>query len=413
MTPRRVGVIGAVGIGVGSMLGAGVFSDMWEHVLAAGDWYLLAVAIAAAVATANALSTAQLASRYHLAGGVYAYGRAELGHLVGHLAGAGFVVGKTVSTAVAALVLGAYVLPGHAPTVATGAIALAWALNARGITRTAAGATVSAVVVTLGLVAIAVGALVMEGAGSESVPVLSEGQGPVMAVLVGAAAALFAFAGYARIATLSEDVRDPGRTIPRAIAAALAIVLVVYSLVAIALATTVGADAFVPSAPIEQLAAAARLPAWPVTVLATVAVFGAMLAVMAGAGRTVMAMARERDLPSVLAVQGRSGAPWRAEAVVALVAIGLVWFSTASLILVSVTGVLVYYGVANLAAIRQRRAGRTAHLRVPVAVSMFGLVGCATLGAVALPAAADGWVTMVIVLALVVGWPVGAALVRR
>jgi APA family basic amino acid/polyamine antiporter len=413
MTPRRVGVIGAVGIGVGSMLGAGVFSDMWAHVLAAGDWYLVAVAIAAAVATANALSTAQLASRYHLAGGVYAYGRAELGNLVGHLAGAGFVVGKTVSTAVAALVLGAYVLPGHAPTVATGAIALAWALNARGITRTAAGATVSAVVVTVGLVAIAVGALVIDDADSSSVLILHEAHGPAMAVLVGAAAALFAFAGYARIATLSEDVRDPGRTIPRAIAAALGIVLVVYCLVAVALATTVGADRLSAAAPIEQLAAAARLPAWPVTVLATVAVFGAMLAVMAGAGRTVMAMARERDLPHRLADQGTSGAPWKAEAVVAVVAVALVWFSTASLILVSVTGVLVYYGVANLAAIRQRRAGRTAYLRVPVAVSVFGLVGCATLGAVALPAAADGWLTMAVVLALVVGWPVVAALVRR
>ena len=74
------------------MLGAGVFSNMWASVLAAGRWYLLALGIAAAVATANALSTAQLAASHHEAGGAYAYGRAELNHFLGHLAGAGFVV---------------------------------------------------------------------------------------------------------------------------------------------------------------------------------------------------------------------------------------------------------------------------------------------------------------------------------
>ena len=421
-----MGLLAAIGIGVGSMLGTGVFSDMWVHVLGAGQWYLLALAIAALVATANGLSTAQLAARYHEAGGAYAYGRTELGPFVGHVAGAGFVVGKTVSVAAAAAVLGAYVLPGHAPTVASGAIVLAWALNARGITRTAAGATVSALVVTAALVTIAVGALAVDDLESDPVPLLDPGHGPAMAVLVGASAALFAFAGYARIATLSEDVRDPARTIPRAVIASLGIVLVVYGLVAVALENTVGADRLIPAqsdddtvqthgqaAPIEQLAAAAHLPTWLATAAAVVAVFGAMLAVMAGAGRTAMAMARQRDLPASLAHQGASGAPWRAEAVVAVIAIALVWVPSVSLILLSVAGVLVYYAVANLAALSQRRAGRTATLRVPVAVNVFGVVGSLTLGTVAAVSAAEGWVSTAIVVALVLGWPVVAHLRRK
>lgn len=423
---RRVGLVAATGIGVGSMLGTGVFSDMWVHVLGAGQWYLLALGIAALVATANALSTAQLAARYHEAGGAYAYGRVELGPFAGHVAGAGFVVGKTVSVAAAAAVLGAYVLPGHAPTVASGAIVLAWALNARGITRTAAGTAVSALVVTVALAVIAIGALATDGLESDPMPVLDPGHGPAMAVLVGASAALFAFAGYARVATLSEDVRDPARTIPRAVIGSLGIVLVVYGLVAVALERTVGADRLVPgtrdgdaiqtsghAAPIEQLAAAAHLPPWLATAAAVVAVFGAMLAVMAGAGRTVMAMARYGDVPSALAHQGSAGAPWRAEAVVAAVAVALVWIPSVSLILVSVAGVLAYYAVANLAAIRQRRAARTETLRVPVAISVFGVVGSLTLGTTAAVAAADGWVTAAVVIALVLGWPVVAHLVRR
>ncbi|WP_062213101.1 APC family permease [Demequina oxidasica] len=426
-TTRRIGVIAATGIGVGSMLGAGVFSDMWSAVLGAGDWYLAAVALAALVALANALSTAQLASRYPVAGGAYAYGRAELGAFPGHVAGAAFLVGKTVSVAVGALVLGAYVLPGHAQWIATAAVALAWALNARGITKTATGATVIAVVVTLALMGIVCAAVAGHGEVPQGLRFAQE-SGPVATFLVGASSAFFAFAGYARIATLGEEVRDPARTIPRAIIVALAVVVSLYLAIAWALATYVGVDALGGLAtrrqgttvdegslagPLEQLATVGHLPLVVVTVAATMATFGAMLAVMAGAGRTAMAMARERDLPSTLAVQGSSGAPWRAELVVALVAVALVWTSGTNLLLVSVATVLTYYAVANLAAIRQRVAGRTEGLRVPVEVSAAGLVASLVLAGVALSASTDDVAPTLVVLALVVGWPAVGWVVRK
>ncbi|WP_430868508.1 APC family permease [Demequina aurantiaca] len=423
---RRIGVVAATGIGVGSMLGAGVFSDMWGTVLDAGDWYLAAIGLAAIVALANALSTAQLASRYPLAGGAYAYGRAELGPFAGHVAGASFLVGKTVSVAVGALVLGVYVLPGHEQGIATAAVALAWALNARGITKTATGATVIAVVVTLALAGIVLAAV----AGGGDVPAGSRvllDAGPGVTFLLAVSSAFFAFAGYARIATLGEEVRAPERTIPRAILVALGVVVALYLAIAWALATFVGADALggladqgrtsseqsgALAGPIEQLAAVGHVPVIVVTVAAVLATFGAMLAVMAGAGRTAMAMARERDLPAALAVQGKAGAPWRAELVVAVLAVGLVWTRGANLLLVSVATVLTYYAVANLAAIRQRRAGRTAGLRVPVAVSVFGLVASLTLAAVALPAGAGAAVPAVVVVALILGWPLVSSTVR-
>ncbi|WP_061962814.1 APC family permease [Demequina aurantiaca] len=424
---RRIGVVAATGIGVGSMLGAGVFSDMWAAVLDTGDWYLAAIALAALVALANALSTAQLASRYPVAGGAYAYGRAELGAFPGHVAGAAFLVGKTVSVAVGALVLGSYVLPGHAQWTATAAVALAWALNARGITKTATGATVIAVVVTLALVGIVCAAVVVDGEVPQGLRFAQE-SGPVAAFLVAASSAFFAFAGYARIATLGEEVREPARAIPRAIMVALAVVVSLYLAIAWALATYVGADALGALAsrgqgapghdeslvgPIEQLAAVGHVPVIVVTVTAALATFGAMLAVMAGAGRTAMAMARERDLPAPLAAQGSSRAPWRAELVVALLAITLVWTSGANLLLVSVATVLTYYAVANLAAIRQRVAGRTENLRVPVVVSMCGLVASLALAGVALSASTDDVAPAMVVLALVVGWPAVSWVVRR
>lgn len=422
-----MGQLGAIGIGVGAMLGAGVFSDMWADVLAAGRWYLVAVLLAGAVALANALSTAQLAARHPVAGGAYAYGRAELSPLAGHVAGAAFVVGKTVSVAVGALVLGAYVIPGHAQVTATAAILLCWALNARGITKTAAGATVIAVAVSAALVALVATALLTEYTFgwweiTTDAPAPVGAGGTLPPVLTGAAAAFFAFAGYARIATLGEEVRSPERTIPRAILIALTWVLVLYLAVAVALERvtsvqrtegTARVDHLLTDAPLEMLAGIVGLPVWTMTVAAALSVGGAMLAVMAGAGRTAMAMAREGDLPRALARQGSSGAPWRAEAVIAALAIALVWTQGARLILVSAACILVYYAVANVAAIRQRRAGRTASLAVPVAVSVAGLVGCTVLGAVALASASDAVAPAIVVVALVLGWPLVASARRR
>ena len=199
--------------------------------------------------------------------------------------------------------------------------------------------------------------------------------GSVVAVLVGASAAFFAFAGYARIATLSEEVRDPRRTVPRAIALALVIVFAVYALVAVALARTVGAAHIAAasahrqpehgasddaSTPIALLAHVAGVPVAVVNVVAVLAVFGALLAVMAGAGRTLMAMARNRDAPARLATQAASGSPALAEAAIAACAIALAWTNAMSLIFVSVACVLLYYGVANVC--RDRSAPGGTHL---------------------------------------------------
>ena len=411
---RRVGVLGATGIGVGSMLGAGVFSGMWALLFAAGSWYGLALALAAGVAIANALSTAQLAARYPVAGGAYTYGRRELGDTPGLIAGAAFVLGKTASVALAAAVLGAYVLPGHPQLIATAAIALSWAFNARGITRTAWGATVLAVIVSIALVSLIVTAFLADpSATNPPLPAAPLTDGSWAAVLVGASAVFFAFAGYARIATLGEEVRAPERTIPRAILLALGWVLALYVGLAVALRTVTTKASDLEHAPLEVLARAVGMPVAIVTAGAVLAIAGAMLGVMAGAGRTAMAMARERDLPHGLAHQGKSGAPWRAELVIAVAAVALVWTPDLNLILVSAAAVLAYYAVANLAAIAQLRAGRIGPMRVPAFVPAVGLVGSVVLGFAALWNTSSGYVPAAVLLAVVIGWPLITRLVRR
>ena len=116
---RRLGTGDAVTIGLGSMLGAGVFAVFAPAAQVAGGGLLPALAIAGLVAYGNATSSARLAARYPASGGTYVYGRERLGPFWGYLAGWGFVVGKTASCAAIALTFAAYVAPGYERAVAS------------------------------------------------------------------------------------------------------------------------------------------------------------------------------------------------------------------------------------------------------------------------------------------------------
>ncbi|MCX4469723.1 APC family permease [Micromonospora sp. NBC_01655] len=383
---RRLGVRDAVVIGLGSMLGAGVFVVFAPAAATAGGAGLLvALAIAGFVAFCNATSSARLAARYPESGGTYVYGRERLGPFAGFLAGWGFVVGKTASCAAMALTIGAYLWPGQARLVAAVAVVAVTAVNLRGIgkTATATKILVGVVLAVLALVA-ATGLL-----GGGFVPDRISGPGGfgVHGVLAAAGLLFFAFAGYARIATLGEEVRDPGRTIPRAVPLALGVVLAIYLVLAVVALGVLGPDRLAASvAPLVDVVTAAGLPglAWVVRAGATIAVTGVLLSLLAGVGRTLLAMARRRDVPPGLAaVHPVHRVPHRAELAVAAVVIlvvsvgdvrGAIGFS-------SVT-VLVYYAIANASALT---LGRDRARRLPVQLlAALGLVGCVVL-AVSLP----------------------------
>jgi APA family basic amino acid/polyamine antiporter len=375
---RQLGLVGAVGVGVGSMLGAGVFVVWGPAASAAGPWLLAAIGLAAVVAIINATSVSLLAARHPVAGGAYTFGRRELGPVWGFVAGVGFVVGKTASVAAMALAIGSYVWSAHVPVVGTVAIALAWAVNARGVTRTARATTVIAALVLTGLAVVMVVSLTAP-AGSR--PATSGDPVTVGSVASAAALIFFAFAGYARLATLGEEVRDPSRTIPRAIAMAVGIVVATYLVLGATLLRRPGAAYLADSvAPVSLAMPDVSGATVGLAVLAAVAAAGAMVALMAGIGRTAMAMARESDLPRSLARTGGAGVPQRAEAVAALAAISLVWWGDLGFALaMSSVAVLLYYAVANAAAyiaVRRRSAGAPVGARVGAAI---GFLLCVSL----------------------------------
>ncbi|WP_306917255.1 MULTISPECIES: APC family permease [unclassified Arthrobacter] len=379
---RRLTTFDAVVIGLGSMIGAGVFAAFTPAAQAAGSGLLIGLLLAAAVAFCNATASAQLAAEYPTSGGTYVYGRERLGPWPGFLAGWGFVIGKTASSAAMALTFAAYAAPaGWERPVAIAAVVLLAAVNYRGVTRTA-GLTRIIVVAVLVVLAIVVAACwVVPGAADPQRlfdgGVLAHGW---YGVLQSAGLLFFAFAGYARIATMGEEVINPSRAIPRAIVTALGIAVVVYAAIAISILAVLGADGIAGTP--APLAAAVAVGSWDwaspvVRVGAALAALGALLALIAGLGRTSLAMARGADLPRWLAaVHPRFKVPHRAELVLATVICVII--SVADLrgaIGFSSFGVLIYYLVANVAAYTQTGENR----RYPKALQFTGAVACAVL----------------------------------
>jgi APA family basic amino acid/polyamine antiporter len=376
-----LGTVDAVVIGVGSMIGAGVFAAFGPAARAAGTGLLVGLGIAAAVAYCNATASAQLAAVYPTSGGTYVYGRERLGPWWGFTAGWGFVVGKTASCAAMALTFATYVLPGpwwvQRAVAVAGVLALA-AVNYRGVTKTV---VLTRVLVATSLSALAVVVVGIAAGGHAELANLggwrSLGSGGTYGILQAAGLLFFAFAGYARIATMGEEVRDPPRTIPRAIPIALLVAVAVYLVVGVAALMAAGpyqlADASAPLTAAVQAAGAGGL-APVVRVGAALASLGALLALIAGIGRTGLAMARHRDLPGWLAaVHPRYRVPHHAEIALAVVVSIVVAFADVrGVIGFSSFGVLIYYAIANAAAFTQPDEQRC----WPRWLNLLGAVGC-------------------------------------
>ena len=415
---RRLGTFDAVVIGLGSMIGAGVFAAFAPAARAAGSALLLGLVIAGIIAYCNATSSAQLAAAYPTSGGTYVYGRERLGDWWGFAAGWAFVIGKTASCAAMALTFATYAVPSshwaQRLIGLAGVLALV-AVNYRGVTRTAG---LTRVLVACTLVALAVVVTVIAGSGTASVDrlggwdVLGAGA-DAYGVLQAAGLLFFAFAGYARIATMGEEVIDPERTIPRAIPIALGLTVAVYLTVGTCALLAAGPDAIGHSAAPLATAVDAAGASYAVPVVragAALASLGALLALLAGVGRTSLAMAREGDLPRWLgAVHPRYRVPHHAElALAAVVGVLVVTTDLRGVLGFSSFGVLVYYAIANASAFTQPPDQR----RWPRALNVLGMVGCVVL-AVTLPPASIAAAVGVLAVGLGGRWLVARAARRR
>lgn len=384
---RTVGLPSAVLLGLGSILGTGVFVSIGLGAAAAGGWVVLAVVVAGLLAAANALSSAQLAAAHPVSGGTYEYGYRLLRPLLGFAAGWMFLCAKSASAATAALGFAGYTLaligvggPAARIGLALAAVLMLTILVLTGLRRSSA---INAVIVgvTIGAL-IAFGLFVVVTAPDGfSADRLGWTSPPGFGLLEASALMFVAFTGYGRIATLGEEVRDPSRTIPRAIIITLVVSALIYVAVSLAAVGALGsvglAEATLTTgAPLEASAHAIGLP-WLASVVAIgaiTAMLGVLLNLILGLSRVVLAMGRRGDLPARLAKIDTGGrAP-----VAATVLVGIVIASIAAIGSIklawsfSAFTVLVYYAITNLAALRLPAEQRL----YPRWIAWAGLTGC-------------------------------------
>jgi APA family basic amino acid/polyamine antiporter len=389
---REIGLFGATAMGLGSIVGTGVFVSIGVAAGAAGPAVVLATALAACVAACNALSSAQLAATHAVSGGTYEYGYRYLTPWLGFSAGWMFLSAKTASAATAALGFAGYLLHlvgGRAAwlvPIAVTAVVLLTVLVLSGLKRSNWMNTLI-VTITVGslLVFIGFGTPDLVNRGFENLtPFFPDGENNGWRGFFYATALMFvAYAGYARIATLGEEVKDPKRTIPRAIIVLLVVTAVLYIAVALVAigAAGIGALSQATAETATPLEAAARALSTPgigtvVAIGAVTATLAVLLNLILGLSRVVLAMGRQGDLPSLFARLTEGSTPAAAIAAVgaaigALTLLGSVETTWAF----SAFSVLIYYAITNLAALRLPAADRL----YPRAFAYGGLVACAAL----------------------------------
>ncbi|MDX1565337.1 MAG: APC family permease, partial [Phycisphaeraceae bacterium] len=364
---RELGVFGAVMMGLGSIVGTGVFVSIGIGAGIAGPSVLLAVVLAALVAMCNAFSSAQLAASHPVSGGTYEYGYRYLRPTLGFTAGWMFLCAKSASAATAALGFAGYLLhalgadPARLVPVAAATSVLLTGVVLSGLRRSNLTNIfiVSLTLAALGAFVIFGMPTVLESGSTRFTPFWPE-EG--LAAFLNATALMFvAYTGYGRIATLGEEVREPKRTIPRAIVITLIVSAVLYVGVGAVAVGAAGAQTLAEStrgeaAPLETVARTFELPAvhWLVAVGAMTAMLGVLLNLILGLSRVLLAMGRRGDMPGATArLNASSTTPYVAVVVVGLTVTGLACIGSVQITWsFSAFTVLVYYAITNLAALR-------------------------------------------------------------
>lgn len=374
---RVLGVKDAVGVGLGAIIGAGIFVVTGVAAGVTGASFVLALMIAGVVASFNGLSSAQLAAIYPQSGGTYEYGYRVLNPALGFSAGWMFLLSKLSAAGIVAIGFGSYfhqLIPHFTPlTYSVAAVVVLTAANLWGIQK---AGTINLVIVGITLLSLLY--FIAGGVGNIKTdnfePFFTHG---VVGLAESAAILFFAFTGYARIATLAEEVREPRRTIPRAVIITLVLAIVLYMGVSVVATGVVGAEGLAASrSPLQTAAASMTLPGMTTIIIlgASTAMLGVLLSQILGISRMLFAMGRRGDLPARFEkVNSTTQVPVVGILFTGVVILLITLFGTFEFVVRSATfTILLYYSITNIAAIRQPATEQIFGKVIP----WLGLAGC-------------------------------------
>lgn len=374
---RVLTVKDAVGVGLGAIIGAGIFVVTGVAAGVSGPAFLVSLLLAGIIATFNALSSAQLAAIYPQSGGTYEYGYKLINPTFGFAAGWMFLMSKLAAGSIVAIGFGSYfyqLVPIASPMIISStAVVLLTFANFYGIKKTS--------YLNLFIVGLTIFSLlyfVVSGA-----PEISENNfvpfAPFGLTGIAEATALlfFAFTGYARIATLAEEVKDPKTTIPKAIIITISGAIILYTLVSVVAVGVIGAESMASSkSPLQNVAQALTTPGINliINIGASTAMLGVLLSQILGISRMMFAMGRRKDLPVVFEkIHKMNGVPHVGIILTGIIILILCIVGTFEFILASAAfSILLYYSITNIAAFLQPKMERRYGKLVPV----LGLIGC-------------------------------------
>ena len=367
----------AVAVGLGAIIGAGIFVVTGVAAGVAGTAFLVGLLIAGLVASFNALSSAQLAAVYPQSGGTYEYGYRLLNPALGFSAGWMFLLSKLSAAGIVAIGFGSYfnqLVPFFSPVVySVAAIVLLTLANLAGIQKAGLVNTLIVLITLLSLLYFVFG-----GIGSvESRNFTPFAPFGIRGIAESAAILFFAFTGYARIATLAEEVVEPKKTIPRAVIITILTAIILYAAVSFIAVGTIGSGAMAHSqSPLQLASDSMRAPAISLvtTLGASTAMLGVLLSQILGISRMLLAMGRRRDLPAFFErIHRKTSVPHTG-----------ILFTAAVILLITLLGnfefvvraatftILLYYSITNLSALKQPGEQQLYGKIIPI----LGLAGC-------------------------------------
>lgn len=375
-------------MGLGSIIGTGIFVSIAIATQISGNGVLIAIIIAALLAVCNGLSSAQLAAAHPVSGGTYEYGYRFLGSYFGFSAGWMFMIAKSASAATAVLGCIGYLfytfgidLNHNIYVISSLALlTVVTILVSGGINRSNIANAIIVSITLFGLTALVVASYIINGFPVDPIRLAFEDTS-ISSIFYGSALMFVAYTGYGRIATLGEEVAEPRKTIPKAIILTMAVIVLLYLSVSLTALSVMGAEAFGQTADAEAapLMIVAQMLSIPfigtiISIAAITAMLGVLLNLILGLSRVLLGMARRKDVPGILSViNPKTKSPVRSVSVTAVI-IGLLVLSGDVIFTWSFSAftVLIYYSITNLSALMMPKELQLYPMWIPI----MGLFGC-------------------------------------
>lgn len=378
---KDLGLFSALTIGIGTMIGAGIFVLPGQAAAAAGPAVALSFVIGGAIALLTALSASELGTAMPMAGGAYYYVNHALGPLFGSIAGWGNWIGLAFASAFYSLGFGEYLAtfvpipaisvgPVGLTTFQVGALlaGLAFVLvNYIGAKETG-GVQIIIVSILVAVLTVFSALGVLQADLSALQPFFPAETGGVTALMPATGLIFVSFLGFAQITTVAEELKNPGRNLPLAIIGSVVIVTSMYAIIMLVLMGVIPWEQLTPTATDQPVLDVARV-AFETVGLAGVGVavltFAGLLATASSANASILAssrinfaMGRDKLVTAALnAVHPRFGTPYRSIVVTGGLILAFVLYGQVETLAKAGSVLhLIVYGLLNLALIVMREA---------------------------------------------------------